>query len=150
MMKRLLLLASILCISVSAASKLARDLPTSGPAIDVIVQFKNPPTKDDLKLLGPYGQIKKMLDIINGVHIALTPAQIQALANVPAIAYISPSRPMKSSLDVTTTTVSANLAWNLGWTGAGGGGAVIDSGVALKNDLKAANGITSRVVYSQS
>src|SRR3954466_11784076 len=99
MMKRLLLLTAILCVSVSAASKLARDLPTSGPAIDVIVRFKLPPTKNDLKLLGPYGQVKKMLDIINGVHIALTPAQIQALANLPIIDYISPSRPIKGSLD---------------------------------------------------
>src|SRR5437588_12161554 len=91
-----------------------------------------------------------MLDLINAVHIALTPAQIQVLANLPIIDYISPVRPMKSSLDITTSAVSANLAWNLGWTGAGVGVALIDSGVALKNDLKAANGITSRVVYSQS
>src|SRR5436190_15650186 len=149
-MKKLLLLTSILCAGLSAASKLARDLPTSGSAVDVIVRFKKPPTKDDLKLLVPYGQVKKMLDLINAVHIALTPAQIQALANVVTIEYISPVRPMKSSLDITTSTVSANLAWNLGWTGAGVGVAVIDSGVASKNDLKAANGITSRVVYSQS
>src|SRR5436190_4025350 len=149
-MKKLLLLTSILCAGLSAASKLARDLPTSGSAVDVIVRFKKPPTKDDLKCAVAFGQIKIMLDIINAVHRALTPAQIQALANVPAIAYISPSRPMKSSLDITTTTVSANLAWNLGWTGVGVGVAVIDSGVALKNDLKAANGITSRVVYSES
>jgi serine protease AprX len=149
-MKKLLLLTSIFCVSLSAASKLAPDLPTSGPAIDVIVRFKNPPTKDDLKLLGPYGQIKKMLNLINAVDITLTPAQIRALANVPTIAYISPSRPMKSSLDITTSSVSANLAWNLGWSGAGVGVVVIDSGVALKHDLAAADGMTSRVVYSEN
>src|ERR1051325_5069404 len=101
MMKRLLLLTSILCVSVSAASKLARDLPTSGPAINVIVRYKLPPSKNDLKLLGPYGQVKKMLDIINAVHISLTPAQIQALANNPAIAYISPDRTNGGAPDLT-------------------------------------------------
>ena len=46
-------------------------------------------------------------------------------------------------------SIDANLVQaNLGLDGSGVGVAVIDSGVALKNDLRAANGTTSRVVYS--
>jgi len=51
---------------------------------------------------------------------------------------------------VTTQTVNANIAWNLGLDGTGVGVAVIDSGIALVDDLKNANQTASRVVYSQS
>src|SRR5437867_4370987 len=135
-----------------AGSKIAPDVPKSKSTTftDVIVRFKAPPTKDDLKQLGPYGQIKKQLTLVNAVLVSLSQADIQTLENNPAVAYVSPNRILKGALDITTQTVGANLAWNLGWTGAGVGVAVIDSGVALKRDLAAANGITSRVVYSQS
>src|SRR3954471_20325657 len=56
---RLLLL--ILSVGTSggfASSKVAPDVPASGQSIDVIIRFKNPPTKSDLKILGPYGQVK--------------------------------------------------------------------------------------------
>src|SRR4051794_35810986 len=103
-MKRLLLLTLIASWQLAMAGKLSPDLPKSGGTnvIDVIVQFKNPPTKDDLKQLGPYGQVKKNLDIINGVHISLSLSDIQALQNNPAVAYVTPIRPLKGSLDITT------------------------------------------------
>ena len=90
--KRSLCLALILCAGVFAGPKIAPDLPKSGGQglIEVIVRFTHPPTKDDLKLLGPYGQVKKNLDIINGVDIALSSDAILALASNPVIAYISP------------------------------------------------------------
>src|SRR5204863_3195465 len=131
-------------------------LPKSGTnKIDVIVRFKYTPTNYDLQQFGQNSQngqssIKKVLDIIRSVHVSLTPAQIQLLAYFPTVEYISPNRPMKKSLDITTSSVSANLAWNLGWTGAAVGVAVIDSGVAQKKDLAAANALASRVVYSQN
>ena len=59
-------------------------------------------------------------------------------------------RPMKGSLDITTQSVNANLAWQFGWTGTGVGVAVIDSGIASRHDLTSSNGVTSRVVYRQS
>src|SRR5216684_1260341 len=47
--------------------KVAPDISLSNPntLVDVIVQFKNAPTKDDLKKLGPYGQVKKIFNGIN-------------------------------------------------------------------------------------
>jgi serine protease AprX len=151
MFKRLLVVTFIVGSTFAfGAPKTAPDVPKSGGNIDVIVQFTHPPTKSDLQLLGPYGQVKKMLDIINAVHISLSPAQIQALSSNPAIAYISPDRTNGGALDITAPTVTANLAWSLGYTGAGVGVAVVDSGIAVKNDLKSADGMFSRVVYSQS
>ena len=152
-MKKLLIVTLIAAGQIAfAGSKLSPDLPKTGGTnvIDVIVQFKKPPTKSDLKLLGPYGQIKKQLDIIKGVHISLSLSSILALQNNPAIAYITPVRSLKGSLDITTQTVNANLAWQFGWTGTGVGVAVIDSGIASRHDLTNNNGVTSRVVYSQS
>src|SRR5713226_7511456 len=50
----------------SADPKLAKDLPssTSSSLADVIVQFRSAPTKDQLKQLGAYGQMKKIFTSI--------------------------------------------------------------------------------------
>jgi serine protease AprX len=152
MLKRLLsLVAMVACAVASGApKKIGPDVPSTGGNVNVIVRFVHPPTKDELKLLGPYGQIKKHLDVINAVHISLSPQQIQALSSNPVIAYISPDRPMTGSLDVTTQTVNANLAWQFGYDGTGVGVAVIDSGISLKHDFNNKNGVTTRLVYSQN
>jgi serine protease AprX len=152
MFKRVTFLAvTVACTIALGAPKVAPDVPKGGSNIDVIVRFVHPPTKDDLKLLGPYGLVKKNLDIINAVHISLSPQAIQALSSNPVIAYISPDRKNTGSLDITTQTVNANLAWQFGWDGTGVGVAVIDSGIAQKHDFtNKSNGVTSRVVYSQS
>jgi serine protease AprX len=134
-----------------AGSKTAPDLPTnSNSPIDVIVQYKTAPTKNELKQLGPYGQIKKQFVHINAVSVWLTTAQIQTVSQDPNVAYISPNRVTKRSLDITTATVNANVAWGLGYTGTGVGVAVIDSGIYAHDDLTTANGSGSRIVYSES
>jgi len=135
-----------------AAPKMAPDIPNVSPStpVEVIVRFKSSPTKDDLKLLGPYGQVKRTLDVVNAVHIALPRQALDALAANPSILYISPNRPLTSTLDVATQAANANLAWSTGWTGTGVAVAVIDSGIALKHDFTGPDGVTSRVVYSQS
>src|SRR5258708_22061507 len=152
-MKRLLLSTLLAAVQIAfAAPKLSPDLPKTGGTtlMDVIVQFTHPPTKDDLKQLGPYGQVKRQLDIINGVHIALSLSDILALQNNPAVAYVSPNRSSHGSLDITTQAVNANLAWQSGWNGAGVGVALVDSGIAPKADLTDSSGLASRVVYHQS
>jgi serine protease AprX len=135
-----------------AGSKTAGDLPPNpNQPVDVLVRYKNPPTKDELKQLGPYGQIKKIFSHVNVAVVSLTRTQIQALvASDPNIVYISPNRQSKGALDITTASVNANLAWSLGYDGTGVGVAVIDSGIALLDDVKTANGLSSRVVYSES
>jgi len=138
-----------------AGSKISPDMPasTSTGLIDVIVQFKTPPSQTQLKQLAPFGQLRSQLTSINGIHLTLPVFLVQALASSPFltnIAYITPDRQLSRSLDITDQSVNANLAWPSGWDGSGIGVAVIDSGVANKADLLAANGASSRVVYNQS
>ncbi len=132
-------------------SKVAPDLPQSDPnaTVDVIIQYKTPPSKDELKQLGPYGQIKKIYSVINGVNIALTVKAIQQISTDPNVAYITPNRKSQGAVDISTGSVNANLVWSYGYDGTGVGVAVIDSGITLKNDLKNAAGV-SRVVYNES
>ena len=135
-----------------AGSKLAQDLPpaNSNAPVDVIIQFKTPPSKDDLKLLGPYGQVKKTFNTINAIHVTVSPSTFSALAADPNVKYISPNRAHRSFLDLTTAAVGASAAWQSHLDGTGVGIAIIDSGVALKHDLTGPDGVTSRVIYSEN
>ena len=45
--------------------------------VDVIVQFKTPPTKQELKEVGVYGQMKKQLDGIKAINVQLTRKESQ-------------------------------------------------------------------------
>src|SRR5438552_5009750 len=124
-----------------AGPKLAPDLPkNSSSMVDVIVQFKNPPTKAQLKQLGAYGRMKKIFNGINAAHLSLPMSVIQALESDPSITYISPDRPTAGSLDMVAATVNATMAWQYGWDGTGVGVAVLDSCVTPKTDRMAANG----------
>src|ERR1043165_8777915 len=60
--------------------------------VNVIVQFKTPPSKDDLKLLGAYGQMKKQFHGINAVMLPLQVSKLEAIAANPNIVFISPDR----------------------------------------------------------
>src|SRR5205823_6421301 len=66
------------------------------------------------------------------------------LAAQPETTYVSLDRPVSGTLEFAEPTVDADIALQYGWTGAGVGVAVIDSGVYSHPDLK------SRIVYSQS
>ena len=81
-------------------SKIAPDLPQSDPnaIVDVIIQYKTPPSKDELQQLGPYGQIKKIYSVINGVNIVLTVKAIQQISTDPNVAYITPNRKSKGDV----------------------------------------------------
>jgi serine protease AprX len=137
---------------VFAGPKLAKDLPasTSTKPVDIIVQFKTLPTKDDLKQLGPYGQVKKTFNTIKAISLTVSPSVLATLESMPNVKYVSPNRKNKSFLDLTTAAVNANYAASFGFDGTGVGVAVIDSGIALKRDLMHSDGATSRVVYSES
>jgi serine protease AprX len=135
-----------------AASKLSIDLPpgNSSALVNVIVQFKTPPTKDELKVFGPYGQVKKTFDSINAIYVAVSPSLLTALQADPNVKYVSPNRPHRSFLDLTTAAVSASVAWQSGFDGTGVGIAIIDSGIVPKHDLTGLDGVTSRVIYSEN
>src|SRR5258707_9404617 len=90
-------------------SKVAPDLPQSDPnaTVDVIVQYKTPPSTDELKQLGAYGHIKKIYSVIRGVNVTLTVKAIQGISADPNVAYISPNRTSKGAVDISTGSVNA-------------------------------------------
>ncbi len=153
-MKKLIQLAFVSSFAslAFAASKLSNDLPpgNSSALVNVVVQFKTAPTKDELKLFGPYGQVKKTFDSINAIFVTVSPSLLTALQADPNVKYVSPNRPHRSFLDLTTAAVSASVAWQSGFDGTGVGIAIIDSGIVPKHDLTGPNGVTSRVIYSEN
>src|SRR6266568_2684621 len=118
--------------SLAFAGQLSKDLPpaTSIAPVSVIVQFKTPPTKDELQQLGSYGQLKKTFNSIKAICATVSPSVFAALKADPNVKYVSPDRKHRSFLDLTTSAVNANIAWQYGWDGTGVGVAVIDSGIA--------------------
>ena len=72
---------------VFAGPKLAKDLPppNSTAPVDVILQFKTLPTKDDLKQLGSYGQTKKTFNTIKAVELTVSPRALAGLEAMPNV-----------------------------------------------------------------
>src|SRR3989441_2765095 len=148
------LLVAGLCLA-DGKHKLSKDLEAlkgshSGASVDVIIQFNQTPTDaHHQKVQNKGGVLKTKLDFINGAHYSVPVESLDALADDPDVAYISPDRPVHGTLDTTVATVNGNYAQTLGLSGAGIGVAVIDSGVADIPDLHNASG-AYEVVYSQS
>jgi serine protease AprX len=131
-----------------AANKLSTDLQrlSSSASVDVIIQFTGLPSQADLSAVSHAGGVlKQKFQSINGALFTIKAGQLQGLASNPNIRYISPDRKISSSLEFAEPAVNANTAFQNGWTGAGVGVAVIDSGVYSNHpDLK------PRVVHSES
>ena len=142
------------------------DLKKANPNgwVDVIIQFKVPPTKSLLKQLGVFGydgggqnngndnyqDDKNHFGKIKAIRATLPAQLIPILAKSPFIQYITPNRKTKGSLDIVDQTSNATMAWASGFDGTGIGVAILDSGVAAKRDLMNSNGTQSRIVYSES
>ena len=155
-MKRLLrrfLIWSGSVISTSTAfaqsSKIAPDLlgllggllaPTN-----VVIQYNSAPTLLNVtKLLSLGGVINAQYVSIPAIAVKLPAVVVQVLALDPAVAYISPDRAVAGTLDLTTAAVNADIAYQAGYTGAGVGIAIVDSGIYAHPDL------AGRIVYRQS
>ncbi|MBV9760002.1 MAG: S8 family peptidase [Acidobacteriaceae bacterium] len=139
-------------------TKLSKELTVidSSAYVDVIVQYKTPPTDrhfERVHWLG--GKDKKRFKRIPGAAFTMPAASLQQLANDPEVAYISLDRKVRSHLDLSAAAINASAAWSSSYTGTGIGVAVIDSGISSQvQDLGNANGQTdpahSRVVYAEN
>src|SRR5215831_11158756 len=149
-----LLVLPALCSGRSA--KLAQDLDDVDPhsMVNVIIQFGAPLTEAQHQKVGALGGLLGAeFDVIQGAAYSLPAAALNALANDPAVVYISPDREVTATLDYANPTTGADYALPYGWDGTGVGIAVIDSGILGQSDLlstysSASN--VSRIVYSQS
>lgn len=134
----------------------------AGGLVDVIVQFKPNHSMGDIAMLQQYWNSSDQqqagndvhgihnLNAISAFHLKVPSWAIPLISAMPNVQYVTPVRPVQRTLDVTDATVAANMAWSFGYTGAGVGVAIIDSGIyAQDDDFKGPNG-QSRVVYSES
>src|SRR5216683_7250877 len=154
----LLALITLLAAGLSLADgkhKLSKDLDAlkggnDGATVDVIIQFNQTPTDaHHQKVQSKGGVLKTKLDFINGAHYSVPVESLDALADDPDVAYISPDREVSGSLDYVTSAVGANVAWSVyGLDGTGIGVAIIDSGIHKSSDFKDASG-KNRVIYEQ-
>ncbi len=150
------LLAAGLSLADSKKSKLSKDADAlkgghKGATVDVIIQFNQTPTEaHHQKVRNKGGALKTKLDFIKSGHYSVPTEALDALAGDPDVAYITPNRPVKGSLDHVVSAVNADLAYASGWDGTGVGIAVIDSGVSSVYDLNTDDNNSSRLVYSQS
>src|ERR1700721_349228 len=103
---------------------------------------------NDIVKLG--GTILAPLPIVNGLVASLTGTALQTLSNSANVMYISTDRPLTPTLSNAAPAVNAFAAWQSGYTGAGIGVALIDSGVANHPDLNGGFLGWSRVVWNQS
>src|SRR3989454_10568577 len=153
----IILLAAGLSLADGKKHKLSKDLDAlkggpSGGTVDVIIQFNQTPTDaHHQKVQNKGGVLKTKLDFIKGAHYSVPVESLDALADDPDAAYISPDRRLSGSLDNTAAAVNAKAAWQAGWDGTGIGVAVIDSGITNHSDLYGTTGSggQARIIYSQ-
>src|SRR6266581_403934 len=153
----MILLAAALSFADGNKHKLSNDLDAlkgshNGASVDVIIQFNQTPTAaHDQKVQNKGGVLKTKLDFIKGAHYSVPVESLDALADDPDVAYISPDRRLSGALDQTAAAVNANVAWQAGWDGTGIAVAVIDSGMACHPDLYGTRGSGGkcRIIYSQ-
>jgi hypothetical protein len=157
-MKTITALLSIFCLALAVTPTAARagnnkvspDLQsrTSAAGIEVIVQYKVKPTEahyQRIRNLG--GTVHGKMNHVKAGHYTIPASALESLSEDPDVAYISPNRPLKGSLNITAATVHSDIANTQGYTGTGIGVAVIDSGMA---DMAEFHNGPSRVVYQQS
>jgi serine protease AprX len=168
LMRRLLMILAVLLaapvVLVADNSKISPDLQnyTSTTQVQVIVQYV-PGTQvtcsglfglidclaNDILSLG--GSILSQLPLVNGVVALLDGNGIVSLSNNSNVAYISKDRTLRPFLSNAAAAVNAPVAWKSGYTGAGIGVALIDSGVNSHPDLNTTGLLPfSRIVYNQN
>jgi serine protease AprX len=130
------------CMPAFGRPKISPDLEkslqsgASTQMLRVIVRWRSAPTGSfHQKVTGRGGQLISTLDSIRSSAYTVPSAALPDLANDSDVEYIAPDRPVSAKLDYTVAAVNGSMAWNSGWTGAGIGVALIDSGVNPDSNL---------------
>src|ERR1017187_7923492 len=120
----------------------------SGQTVKVIVQYKQVPTAAHYATMqGRGGRLHSKLHMIKSAAFTIPVSALAALEADPEIASVTIDHPMNVMDDLTNDVTGVETAWSAGYTGAGVGVAVIDSGINdSPPDLQNPDG-SSRVVY---
>src|SRR6476646_9515214 len=149
---RVLLLAILTVSLARSGSKVAPDIGSAtGSMRNVIVQFRHTPnTTDHQKVHARGGALRHEWPAIHAAGYAVPADALSRLAADPDVAYVSPDREVKGSLDYSEETINAAIALQSGFSGKGIGVAILDSGITTVDDLDGlGKKAGSRVVYSE-
>src|ERR1035437_5757895 len=121
-----------------------------GQTVKVIVQYKQMPSAAHYATMhNRGGRLHAKLHMIKGAAFTIPVSALAALEADPEIASVTIDHPMNVMDDLTNDVTGVETAWSAGYTGAGVGVAVIDSGINDSHpDLQNPDG-SSRVVYHQ-
>jgi serine protease AprX len=129
----------------------AQQRSAQGQTVRVIVQYHQAPTAAHYATMAHRGgRLHAKLHLIKGAAFTVPVTALPALASDPEIAAVSIDHPMNVADDLTNDATGVASAWSAGYTGAGVGVAVIDSGINDSSlDLWNSTQTASRVVYHQ-
>ncbi|HEX8711984.1 MAG TPA: S8 family peptidase, partial [Terracidiphilus sp.] len=129
----------------------AKQGAAKGQTVKVIVTYRETPTATHYATMrNRGGLLRSKLHMIKGAAFTIPVSALPALEADPEVASVTIDHPMNVADDLTDSAIGASSAWNAGFTGAGIGVAVIDSGINDSHpDLWNSAGTASRVVYHQ-
>ena len=143
-------------LAFAGPQRISKDLKkqTSGEWVDVIVQYRVPPSQAHFaRAVARGARLQQNLAAINAGAFTVNRSSLAALANDPDVAYVSLDRLVRATSTVTDLydqAVLAPYAWSKNLSGSGIGVAVIDSGISSGKDFSVWNGTGSRIVYNQN
>jgi serine protease AprX len=122
-----------------------------GQTVKVIVQYRQVPTAAHYATMQARGgRLHVKLHMIKGAAFTIPVSALPLLEADPEIVSVSIDHPMNVMDDTTDSAIGTASAWNSGYTGAGIGVAVIDSGINDAHlDLWNSTQTASRVLYHQ-
>jgi len=124
---------------------------TQGQTVRVIVQYRQVPSAAHYAAMQSRGgRLHAKLHLIKGAAFTIPVSALAELEADPEVASVTIDHPLNLMDDLTDGAIGASSAWNAGYTGAGVGVAVIDSGINDSHtDLWNSSQTASRVVYHQ-
>ncbi len=115
---------------------LAKQMTLRGdePRLRVIVKYREHVAKSKAIETARLPQRpSRVLTVMPAVALSAAPAEIQALSEEPDVERIWPDLRVRTCLDVSAPLIGAPRVWHEGYTGAGIGIAVLDTGIDLEH-----------------
>ena len=152
LLPKAIILAAALECSLFAQARVSTAInKEAGAQVGIIVTYKEGAMSEShLGRMNARGaKLHHRLNLINSGAFVVDSSMIETIAADPEVESISPDREVKATADYAVPTAGGKTANLAGYTGAGIGVAIIDSGVLDQKDFTDSKG-QSRIVYSQS
>lgn len=152
-MRKARLLTATLLVAVLFPFAMAGSARADTPLGTYIVTFDTPPDAEQLTVLSGVALSVHGFEHLPSAVVVIDPVDAGLLRHLPGVTGVYPSHGLTKMLRQSTRTIRADAAWNLGYTGAGVGVAVIDTGIdGTRPDVCAApefcNGTPVRTVQN--